>query len=198
MIGHTRVEQTKASVTDVRIHDPLTFLPLRRRQHSKAAFPVNAPPIVDQLHSLSVVADDPNHKPSSARLLALLQRSELHDLALDRLRQGLCIFDGQKLCPDAVPDEAKVTVCMMAKKASLSCACREVLIAAGHVKLSNGSETRPRRSQPYTGIKLTCRVLPEQIGAPNPERLDYQQGLHVREPARVRQHGQLILKLFGG
>ena len=108
------------------IQDPLTFLPLRRRQRSKAAFPVNAPPIVDQLHSLSVVADDPNHKPSSARLLALLQRSELHDLALDQLRQGLCVFDGQKLCPDEVPDETKVTVCMMAKEASLSSACREV------------------------------------------------------------------------
>ncbi len=50
----------------------------------------------------------------------------MHDLALDRLRQGLCVFDGQKLCPDAVPDEAKVTACMTAKKASLSCACREV------------------------------------------------------------------------
>jgi len=50
----------------------------------------------------------------------------LHDLALDRLRPGLCVFDGQKLCPDTVPDEAKVTVCMTAKKASLSYACRKV------------------------------------------------------------------------
>ena len=50
----------------------------------------------------------------------------MHDLALDWLRQGLCVFDGQKLCPDEVPDETKVTVCMMAKEASLSSACREV------------------------------------------------------------------------
>ena len=55
-----------------------------------------------------------------------------------------------------------------------------------------------RTRHPSTGMKLTCRALPEQIGAPDPERLDHQQGLHVREPARVRQHGQLILKLFGG
>ncbi len=57
---------------------------------------MNAPPIVDQLHSLPVAAGDPDHKPPSLRLLALLQRSELHDLALDRLRQGLCVFDGQQ------------------------------------------------------------------------------------------------------
>jgi len=69
----------------------------------------------------------------------------------------------------------------------------------GHVKSEPFSvPDQGRTRHPSTGIKLTCRVLPEQIGAPDPERLDHQQGLHVREPARVRQHGQLILKLFGG
>jgi len=33
--------------------------------------------------------------------------------------------------------------------------------------------------------------LPEQVGAPDPQRLDQQQGLHVREPARIGQRGKL-------
>jgi len=40
--------------------------------------------------------------------------------------EHVCYDDAQKLCPDAVPDEAKVTVCMKAKKANLSPACRKV------------------------------------------------------------------------
>jgi len=40
--------------------------------------------------------------------------------------EHVCYEDVQKLCPDAVPDEAKVTACMKAKKANLSPACRKV------------------------------------------------------------------------
>jgi hypothetical protein len=40
--------------------------------------------------------------------------------------EHVCYDDAQKLCPDAVPDEAKVTACMKAKKAKLSPACRKV------------------------------------------------------------------------
>jgi len=40
--------------------------------------------------------------------------------------EHVCYDDAQKLCPDAVPDEAKVTACMKAKKANLSPACRKV------------------------------------------------------------------------
>lgn len=40
--------------------------------------------------------------------------------------EHVCYDDVQKLCPDAVPDEAKVTACMKTKKANLSPACRTV------------------------------------------------------------------------
>lgn len=49
--------------------------------------------------------------------------------AKEKLRgeaEHVCYDDAQKLCPDAVPDEAKVRACMEAKKASLSPACRKV------------------------------------------------------------------------
>ncbi len=49
--------------------------------------------------------------------------------AKEKLRaeaEHVCYDDAQKLCPDAVPDEVKVTACMKAKKASLSPACRKV------------------------------------------------------------------------
>ncbi len=49
--------------------------------------------------------------------------------AKEKLRaeaEHVCYDDAQKLCPDAVPDEAKVRACMKAKKASLSPACRKV------------------------------------------------------------------------
>lgn len=37
-----------------------------------------------------------------------------------------CYGDAKSLCPDAIPDEAKVTVCMKAKRAQLSPACRKI------------------------------------------------------------------------
>ena len=40
--------------------------------------------------------------------------------------EHVCYDDVQKLCPDAVPDEVKVTACMKAKKGNLSPACRKV------------------------------------------------------------------------
>jgi len=40
--------------------------------------------------------------------------------------EHVCYDDVQKLCPDAVPDESKVTACMKTKKANLSPACRTV------------------------------------------------------------------------
>ncbi len=49
--------------------------------------------------------------------------------AKEKLRaeaEHVCYDDAQRLCPDAVPDEAKVRACMKAKKASLSPACRKV------------------------------------------------------------------------
>ena len=38
-----------------------------------------------------------------------------------------CYGDAQSLCPDAIPDEAKVTACMTRKRAQLSPACRAIL-----------------------------------------------------------------------
>lgn len=37
-----------------------------------------------------------------------------------------CYDDAQKLCPDAVPDEDKITACMTKKRAQLSTACGKV------------------------------------------------------------------------
>lgn len=47
----------------------------------------------------------------------------------DRLKkqaEHLCYDDVQKLCADAVPDEAKIQACMQAHVAQLSPACRKV------------------------------------------------------------------------
>lgn len=45
--------------------------------------------------------------------------------ARERAEQA-CYTDATKLCNDAIPDEAKVTVCMGQHKAQLSPACRKV------------------------------------------------------------------------
>lgn len=37
-----------------------------------------------------------------------------------------CYNDAQTLCPDAIPDEDKVTACMTAKRARLSPACGKI------------------------------------------------------------------------
>lgn len=48
-------------------------------------------------HALSVTrAGEPDHPPQPTRLPALLRQLELRDLALDRIQQGLCVFDGQQ------------------------------------------------------------------------------------------------------
>ena len=47
----------------------------------------------------------------------------------DRLRaeaEHACYTDATTLCPDAIPDEAKVTACMTMKRAQLSSACGKV------------------------------------------------------------------------
>ena len=47
----------------------------------------------------------------------------------DRLRaeaEHACYTDAKTLCPDAIPDEAKVTACMTVKRAQLSPACGKV------------------------------------------------------------------------
>ena len=41
-----------------------------------------------------------------------------------------CYPDAQRLCPDAMPDEAKVQACMTAKRAQLGPACGKVFDAA--------------------------------------------------------------------
>ncbi len=60
---------------------------------------------------------------TAVRLLAKI-RSER-----DRLRaeaEHACYTDAKTLCPDAIPDEAKVTACMTIKRAQLSPACGKV------------------------------------------------------------------------
>lgn len=47
----------------------------------------------------------------------------------DRLRaeaEHACYTDATTLCPDAIPDEAKITACMTIKRAQLSPTCRKI------------------------------------------------------------------------
>ncbi len=47
----------------------------------------------------------------------------------DRLRaeaEHACYTDATTLCPDAIPDEAKITACMTTKRAQLSPVCAKV------------------------------------------------------------------------
>ena len=46
--------------------------------------------------------------------------------ALRAEAEHACYGDAQSLCPDAIPDEAKVTACMKTKHAQLSPACRKI------------------------------------------------------------------------
>lgn len=62
---------------------------------------------------------------TAANALTLSDRDRLKKQA-----QRLCYDDVQKLCADAVPDEAKIQACMQAHVAQLSPACRKVTEAA--------------------------------------------------------------------
>ena len=58
---------------------------------------MNAPsPALGHAASSVLRRDDPDRAPQPARLPALLHQLELRDLALDRIRHGLCVFDGQQ------------------------------------------------------------------------------------------------------
>jgi hypothetical protein len=48
----------------------------------------------------------------------------------DAARQA-CTPDAMRLCGDFIPDVAKITVCMKAKRAQLSAPCRAVMYSAG-------------------------------------------------------------------
>ena len=60
---------------------------------------------------------------SSSPLMARLRSDKA---ALRAEAEHACYGDAQSLCPDAIPDEAKVTACMKAKHAQLSPACRKI------------------------------------------------------------------------
>jgi hypothetical protein len=53
-----------------------------------------------------------------------------------------CSGDAMRLCSDAIPDEAKVTSCMMARKPDLSAGCRALFIDA-----STGDNSAPKASR---------------------------------------------------
>ena len=60
-------------------------------------------------------------------------RAGNHPSATERLRKQAehdCYPDAQRLCSDAMPDEAKVQACMTAKRAQLGPACGKVFDAA--------------------------------------------------------------------
>jgi hypothetical protein len=46
--------------------------------------------------------------------------------ALRAEAEHACYGDAQSLCPNAIPNEAKVTACMKAKRAQLSPTCRKI------------------------------------------------------------------------
>ena len=54
---------------------------------------------------------------ASARVKGVTQR---------QLQEQACYNDAMTLCKDAVPDEAKITVCMTAKRSQLSPMCGKV------------------------------------------------------------------------
>jgi len=46
--------------------------------------------------------------------------------------QQACTPDAMQLCADVIPDVAKVTACMMAKRSQLSAACRAAMAGGKH------------------------------------------------------------------
>lgn len=56
---------------------------------------------------------------ASARMMNDRQRSRAE-------AEHACYNDASTLCPDAIPDEAKIEACMKANRAKLSPACRKI------------------------------------------------------------------------
>ena len=72
-----------------------------------------------------------NRTTLSVAVLLLLATPSLSKIRSekDRLRaeaEHACYTDAKTLCPDAIPDEAKVTACMTVKRSQLSPACGKV------------------------------------------------------------------------
>jgi len=63
----------------------------------------------------------------------------------DAARQA-CTPDAMRLCGDVIPDVAKVTACMKAKRAQLSAPCRLVMNSGGR----GGRATRHYRYHHYS------------------------------------------------
>jgi hypothetical protein len=63
-----------------------------------------------------------------------------------------CTPDAMRLCSDFIPDVAKVTHCMMAKRGQLSAACRAAMAGGGHQAYRAGSyrAARPAARRYYT------------------------------------------------
>ena len=57
-------------------------------------------------------------------LLAAKQPSEKEMLRQEA--EHVCYGDAQRLCADAMPDEARVEACMRAKRAQVSAECKKV------------------------------------------------------------------------
>ncbi|MGI3902934.1 MAG: hypothetical protein ACRYGP_19050 [Janthinobacterium lividum] len=64
-----------------------------------------------------------------AMLAPTLAWAEISTDTVRQKAQQACYDDVNKLCPDAIPDEEKIKVCMKAKHSQLSPKCREIFDA---------------------------------------------------------------------
>jgi hypothetical protein len=58
-----------------------------------------------------------------------------------------CTPDAMRLCSDFIPDVAKVTHCMMAKRGQLSAACRAAMAGGGHRGYARSTRPASRYSR---------------------------------------------------
>jgi hypothetical protein len=74
----------------------------------------------------------------------------------DAARQA-CTPDALRLCADAIPDVAKVTACMQAKRAELSAPCRLVMNGGGGGDGHERHEARRHRTRHCGRHSRHCR-----------------------------------------
>jgi hypothetical protein len=90
-------------------------------------------------------------------------------------QQQACTPDAFRLCGDAIPDVARVTACMIARKSELSPGCRVYFRSPEPVALPVTAARRPVRIAPVTARKpVTVRkpvgVRPVSIKPKKPKK----------------------------
>ena len=85
-------------------------------------------------------------------------------------QQQACTPDAFRLCSDAIPDVARVTACMIARKSELSPGCRAFFRSPEPVAAPAGIARRPVRLTPVTARKPAAARRPVGVKPKKPKK----------------------------